>query len=70
MYFDGTISYWTEWRLSRVHDQLWRFIIPKFKFGLTLAITWYAAEMALCLNPGLFLDPWWNLKIELEEQVI
>ena len=61
LYSQQSVSWWTEWHLGRVQDQLIRFTIDSFKFGVELDVLFHTPiggpALALCLNPGLFFEP-------------
>ena len=58
----------TEWRLSRVHDQVLRYHIPDFKFGTMFNVEVFLTGDApkLCIQPVPFVRKW-NFDIEMEE---
>jgi hypothetical protein len=70
VYNDVSLSWWTEWRLSRVHDQVIKYEIPNFKFGVRLnAVIFGDTYWAACVQPAFFMTPW-VLKVEMEEQLM
>ena len=61
-------NWMTEWRLSRVHDQVLRYHIPDFKFGtlVNVEVFFNGQGPQVCVQPVPFIRKW-NLNVEMEE---
>jgi len=61
-YVQSEVRWWADWRLDRALYELWRIEIPTFKLGMKWDFVLHKQEMAICINPGIYLQPF-NFRI-------